>query len=447
MYPYSYYGMPDDPVYQEGMYWVTGPEGEVTNSDGTTGTKFYSNINSDWANKNYGETVYGYSNWSTWKEGEVLRSQPDNNSPFLTVGYGTNNQWDDVSMGGGYAGKEDAWAKGFVQEKNLQHSSLNVQAGNNVVNLQGNIGGSEALDTVNIQTTGNVIFGGAPADVTKYGQGSINADHGVYISGKDITAGGEIITGKDITLDTLSKITDTNAAFQADNVIINAAGNLTVHGIDVEGYSGNPDGGKIKLISTADSGTITFGKGLNNIGETTAGSIKAASTANGAVVIDVQGKKGAFINTTTGDKAIDTKGTWQVYVASPSDYETDLGDNLNSEINAQWSSESTKHSATDDPDKNAAGKDIGIYTDNTHNKFIFQVTPVITISGGYASKTYGDTLPEETMANTLISKATYKDSKKNDIDVTSFKKNFDESHYLEYVISSDSTSVEPLPYI
>ena len=26
-YPYSYYGMPDDPTYQDGMYWVTGPEG------------------------------------------------------------------------------------------------------------------------------------------------------------------------------------------------------------------------------------------------------------------------------------------------------------------------------------------------------------------------------------------------------------------------------------
>ena len=63
---------------------------------------------------------------------------------------------------------------------------------------------------------------------------------------------------------------------------------------------------------------------------------------------------------------------------------------------------------------------------------------MITISGGYASKTYGDILPEEMMTDTLTSKATYKDSSGNDIDVTSFK-NFDESSYLTYVTSSDGT--------
>ena len=37
--PYSQY--PADPSHQDGFYWVTGPEGLVTNEDGTTGTKFW----------------------------------------------------------------------------------------------------------------------------------------------------------------------------------------------------------------------------------------------------------------------------------------------------------------------------------------------------------------------------------------------------------------------
>lgn len=446
MYPYSYYGMPDDPTYQNGMYWVTGPEGEVKNSDGTTGTQFYSNVNSNWANKNYGETVYGYANWATWTDGSILRSQPDNNSPFLTVGYGTNNQWDDVAMGGGYGGAESAWAKGFVQEKNLQHSSLNVQAGNSTVNLQGNIGGSEELDTVKINTTGSVTTGGST--VTDYNMGTINADHGVTINGSDVMIGGRITTGS-----------STNSAISnaTDNVSITSAGNLKVHGITANGKTGANgtvvNGGKISLVSDSDKGIIIIegttnskkGEHKNADGteyagdeEPDNGGLIAGSSADGAVVIDSRGKTGAFINRTTSNKAIDAKGKWQVYVASPSDYGTILGDNLNSETNAQWSSESTKKSTTDVSDKNAAGKDIGTYTDNTHNKFIFQVTPVITISGGYKSKTYGDALPEEAMAGTLTSKEIYKDSSNNDIDVTTFK-NFDESHYLEYVTISDGT--------
>lgn len=88
---------------------------------------------------------------------------------------------------------------------------------------------------------------------------------------------------------------------------------------------------------------------------------------------------------------------------------------------------------------NSSNNNLTNYTDTSSNKFIFQVTPVITISGGYTSKTYGDTLAEEKMAKTLTSKATYKDSKGVDIDVTGFKNNFDESNYLDYVTNSDST--------
>lgn len=443
-YPYSYYGMPADPTYQDGMYWVTGPEGEANNGKGT---QFYSNVKSDWSKEIYGDTVYGYANWATWTAGGVTRTQPDNSSPFLTVGYGSNNQWDDISMAGGYGGASTAWAKGFIQEKNLMHSSLNVQAGTSTVNLQGNIGGSEELDTVNIQTTGDVTLGGAPKEVTKYGQGSIDADHGVYISGQNVKVGGEITTGKDTDLDTMSKITDTNKDFQLDNVIINAAGNLEVHGIDAEGYSGNTTGGKIKLTSAGDTGVIKLGTGMNYVGETTDGTLKAASAEKGAVIIDAQGTKGAFVNETTGKKGIDTAGTWLIYSASP---DKDIfGTNLDSKTDAEWTAKS-KDKAND---TNSSGKKMNDYdmTDSTPTigKYIFQVQPVITVSGADTTKTYGVEWGTDELKKLISYSASYVNSDNTPIDVATgkdqaknaFTNAFTELDYKNYISNADGTEV------
>lgn len=441
--PYSHYGMPDDPTYQNGMYWVTGPEGEA---NGGTGTQFYSNVNSNWQTGNYGETVYGYANWDTYTEnnGTVTRYQPDNSSPFLTVGYGTTGKWDDAAMGG-------ATTVGFVKETNLANSSLNIKAGSGTVSLEGDIGKSKALDTVNIESTGAVTIGNEKNTATNYKYGTVYADHGVYISGDTVTVGGEIHSGT--TDKTASESTILirddgykNENFQLDNVTIKSAGNLTVHGVESNGYTDSNNtlnGGKISLTSTGDTGRITLGAGVDYNGNATAGTLAAASTENGAVVIDAQGSQGSLVNSTTGKDAIttgtddttDTKGTWQVYVNSPSDYGTSLGSNLISGTNAQWTARSSANTTVT---TNGSSNTLEPYTDTSSNKFIFQVTPVITISGGYASKTYGDTLSEETMADTLTSKAAYKDSSGNDIDVTSFK-NFDESSYLTYVTSSDGT--------
>lgn len=455
LYPYSYWGMPDDPTYQDGMYWVTGPEGEANNGKGT---QFYSNAGSDWSTVslgsdgktytyNKGSNVYGYVNWDTWtdkatttdkKRVDVTRSQPDNSSPFLTVGYGTHGKWDDGAMGG-------ATTVGFVKETNLANSSLNIKAGSGTVSLEGDIGKSKALDTVNIESTGAVTVGTDNDNVTNYYHGTIYADHGVYISGGTVNVGGEIHSGTTSATASASDIatrTDgyQNTAFQLDNVTIKSAGDLTVHGVESGGYTDSNDilnGGKISLTSTGDKGRITLGAGVDYNGNATNGTLAATSTAKGAVVVDAQGSQGSLVNSTTGTDAITTgtDGTWQVYVNSPSDYGTSLGDNLKSGTNAQWTAKSDANSTVT---TNSSNKTLTDYTDTSSNKFIFQVTPVITISGGYASKTYGDTLSEETMTDTLTSKATYKDSSGNDIDVTSFK-NFDESSYLTYVTSSDGT--------
>ena len=435
VYPYSYYGMPNDPTYQDGMYWVTGPEGEANNGKGT---QFYSNANSNWKTGNYGETVYGYVNWDTYKDGNKTRSQPDNSAPFLTVGYGTTGKWDDAAMGGDTT-------VGFIKETNLANSSLNIKAGTGTVSLEGDIGKGKALDTVNIESTGAVTIGNEKNTATNYKYGTIYADHGVYLSGGTVSVGGEIHSG---TTDTTSSASDIatrtdgyqNTAFQLDSVTIQAAGDLTVHGVESNGYTDSNNtlnGGKISLTSTGDKGRITLGAGVDYKGEATEGTLAAASTAEGAVVVDAQGSQGSLVNSTTGTSAITTGtgGTWQVYVNSPSDYGTSLGSNLISGTNAQWTAKSDANSTVLG---NSSGNTLTDYTDTSSNKFIFQVTPVITISGGSQQKTYGDTFTDDQLRDLLSTSATYKDSNGSDIDVTQFS-NFKEADYLTYVTSSDGT--------
>lgn len=320
LYPYSFYGMPDDPTYQDGMYWVTGPEGEA--NDGK-GTQFYSNAGSNWQSGNYGKAVYGYVNWDTYKDGNKIRSQPDNSAPFLTVGFGTTGKWDDAAMGGDTT-------VGFIKETNLANSSLNIKAGSGTVSLEGDLGKAKALDTVNIESTGAVTIGDKTNTATNYKYGTIYADHGVYISGGTVSVGGEIHSGTTDKTTSASTITTRsdgyqNTAFQLDSVTIKSAGDLTVHGVESDGYTDSDstlNGGKISLTSTGKTGKITLGAGVDYDGNATDGTLAAASAEKGAVVVDAQGSQGSLVNSTKGTAAITTgtDGTWQVYVNSPSDY-------------------------------------------------------------------------------------------------------------------------------
>lgn len=445
--PYSYYGLPDDPLYSNGMYWVTGPEGEANNG---TGTQFYSNVGSDWSKTykdsegkttyNSGTDVYGFVNWSTWPQDGVTRTQPDNSGPFLTVGYGANSQWDDTSMAGGYGGAQSAWAKGFVQEKNLANSSLKINSGTGEVKLQGDIGKSKALDTVSIESNNAVTVGTDNNNVTDYYHGTIYVDHGLYISGNGVKVGGEIHSGESEETDTSTTLEDT----YKDNVTILSSGDIEVHGItsntyDVyneDGTKKTTRGGKISLTSTGKTGKITLGAGVDYDGNATEGTLAAASAEQGAVVVDAQGSQGSLVNSTKGTAAITTgtDGTWQVYVNSPSDYGTSLGSNLNSGTNAQWTAKSGSNTTVK---TNSSNNTLSDYNDTSSNKFIFQVTPVITISGGSQQKTYGDTLTDQ-LRDLLSTSATYKDSTGKDVDVTQFS-NFKEAAYLNYVTNSDGT--------
>lgn len=434
---------PSDPTLMDGFYWVTGPEGAAStykDSEGNTlkydaGTKFWDTVSSDWKTGKNGEKAYGLDpTWSTYKSGGKIITQPDNNGPFLTVGFGSDNQWDDANFGG-----ETTW--GFVQETNLANSSLKINSGTGEVKLQGDIGKGQALDTVSIESTNAVTVGTDNNKVTDYYHGTIYVDHGLYISGNGVKVGGEIHSGENPETDTSTTLEDT----YKDNVTILSSGNIEVHGITSNTYDDGTTttrGGKISLTSTGTEGTITLGAGVDYSGNATDGTLAAASAEKGAVVVDAQGSQGSLVNSTKGTAAITTgtDGTWQVYVNSPRDYGTSLGNNLNSNTNAQWTAKSGSNTTVK---TNSSNNTLSDYNDTSSNKFIFQVTPVITISGGYTSKTYGDNLAEEKMAETLTSKAAYKDSKGSDIDVTDFKNNFDESQYLKYVTvtSSDGTKI------
>lgn len=429
---------PSDPTLMDGFYWVTGPEGAAStykDSEGNTlkydaGTKFWDTVSSDWKTGKNGEKAYGLDpTWSTYKSGRKIITQPDNNGPFLTVGFGSDNQWDDANFGG-----ETTW--GFVQETNLANSSLKINTGKGSVALKGDIGKGQALDTLSIDG-GTVKIGDTSNKVTDYNHGTVYVDHGLKITGTgNATVGGEIHSGENPETDTSTTLEDT----YKDNVTILSSGNIEVHGITSNTYDDGTTttrGGKISLTSTGKTGKITLGAGVDYNGNATDGTLAAASTAEGAVVVDAQGSQGSLVNSTKGTAAITTgtDGTWQVYVNSPSDYRTSLGSNLNSGTNAEWTARSGTNATVT---TNSSGNTLTDYPNTSSNKFIFQVTPVITISGGNQKKTYGETLTKDQLRGLLSTSATYTDSTGKDVDVTQFS-NFKEVDYLNYVTSSDGT--------
>ena len=438
---------PADPTHPDGFYWVTGPEGlvttTVTNADGTTttikGTKFWDTSSSDWKKNNYGSQVYGYTKWSSWSGG----GQPDNSAPFLTVGYGNNNAWDDASVGG-------ESTVGFVQETNLYNSSLNIKTSGGTVTLQGDIGKSVGLDTVKIDAgSGSMTTGNTKNTATKYNNGTIYADHGVYINGGKVTVGGEIHSGGTNVEDTRNA--DASFKDYLDNVTIQSSGNLTVHGIEAAASTdskGNTtsrtggEGGKIKLTSTGTEGVIALGDGVDYNGKNTNGGVlKAASTVGGAVVIDAQGSKGGFVNEITAEKAIVTgeNGTWQIYSASPDNDKFGDKGNLNSKTDAQWTSKSTSNTIAT---VNKYGKNPTNYSDTNSNKFIFQATPVITLYSDDYLKTYGDEVSPDTLNNLLKDKEVFftgLDGKSHN--VNEYSSAFQEEVYTKYISGADTVTV------
>jgi hypothetical protein len=256
-----------------------------------------------------------------------------------------------------------------------------------------------------------------------------------------------------------TKMTDSAFSDYLDNVTIRSFSNLTVHGIEVNtstDHSGNTtsrtdgEGGKIKLTSTGTEGVITLGDGVDYNGKNTNGGVlKAASTAQGAVVIDAQGSNGGFENKTSAEKAIVTgeNGIWQIYSASP-DKDT-FGTNLDSKTDAEWTAKS-KDNANG---TNSNGKTMHVYdmTDSTPTigKYIFQVQPAITVSGADTTKTYGVEWGTDELKKLISYSASYVNSDNTPIDVATgkdqaknaFTNAFTELDYKNYISNADGTEV------
>ena len=352
---------PIDSEHRDGYYWVTGPEGEAP---GGKGTKFADNSGTPL--QNY------YAKWHTGdsETSHSTTTEPNNSGPYVTVGYGVTSNWDDVATSAGTT-------KGFVQEKNLAHSGLEVQAGSGRVDLKGNAGLSVGLKNLTINTTGNVTVGGGRSAAGTTYTGQIRTDEGVSIHGADVTVG--------------DRITSIN-----NGVDIQATGNINVDGITAHE--------NINLTTTGESGAIVLNHTHND------GALITKSTDNDAVIIDARGTDGSFKNLTTAEKAITTGegGNWKVYSASP-DRDT-FGTNLNSETTARWHASS----------QGGNGLDAYAETEDT-NKYIFQVQPTLTITPDDKTKTYGDTVELTAQA-----KAEFVDKNGDRQDVTGFANAFQE---------------------
>lgn len=436
---------PSDPTLMDGFYWVTGPEGAAStykDSEGNTlkydaGTKFWDTVSSDWKTGKNGEKAYGLDpTWSTYKSGRKIITQPDNNGPFLTVGFGSDNQWDDANFGG-----ETTW--GFVQETNLANSSLKINTGKGSVALKGDIGKGQALDTLSIDG-GTVKIGDTSNKVTDYNHGTVYVDHGLKITGTgNVTVGGEIHSGENPETDTSTTLEDT----YKDNVTILSSGNIEVHGITSNTYDDGTTttrGGKISLTSTGTEGVITLGDGVDYSGNATDGTLAAASAEQGAVVIDAQGSQGSLVNNTKGTDAITTGkdvttgkyGTWQVYSASPDN--NTFGTNLNSGTDAQWTSKSASNTIATE---NKYGKTPNGYSDTSSNKFIFQATPVITLYTDDYLKIYGDEVSADTLNKLLKGKEVFTGLDGKSHNVNDYSSAFQEDGYTKYISGEDTVTV------
>ena len=364
---------PADKQYPDGYYWVTGPEGMANNGKGT---KFANNDGS--AVNNY----YVKWNSSYSQHTHATEKEPNNSGPMVSIGFGTASNWDDVS-------ETATTIRGFVQEKNLAHSGLIINAGDSKVDIAGNLGNSVALKNVKINA-GDVAIGSG-----KHYTGIVHSDEGVSITGKNVTVGDRI------TADT-------------KGVDIQATGDIYVDGITSHE--------NINLTTT--DGSIVLDKEHND------GSLHTDSQDNDAVVIDVQGAGGSFRNLTSADvPAIKTGtgGNWKVYSCSPD--ADKFGTNLNSGTNAQWHANSNGANGLD---KYAATND--------GNKYIFQVQPTVYVTANDMTKVYGEELTNDDVTTTAEATFTGQDNKEHN--VNEYTNAFNEGNVADYYNGSGTFTSE-----
>lgn len=326
------YNGKQDTTHPNGYYWVTGPEGLVTNADGTQGTKFTDSL----GNAYDGYVSYWHKGEATWGTDDYSNTvEPGGESSNLSINYGYDAKWDDVNDG-------KSTIKGFVRETNLTNSAIDFNAGTGNVNLDG-------------------------------------------------------VTGR-------------TGVFKLSTVDI-TGGNVTMHGANATDT--------IHVTTTTQSGKLSLEDGTDG------GALKTDSTAGNAVVLDVTGYNGSFVNNTTAASAITTGegGHWQVYSASPA--LNTFGTNLNSETYAIWNASSTDNA-----------------TETDSNRYIFQVQPTITITADNLEKTYGETKSSADVTHHVdTANATFTTNGKS-YSVDSYKQAFDETGLKNRLENVDQIAYE-----
>ncbi len=130
------------------------------------------------------------------------------------------------------------------------------------------------------------------------------------------------------------------------------------------------------------------------------------------------------MNETTSTKAIDTQGKWKIYSASPEQNTFGKKKNLNSETDAQWTSDSTKFAAN--------GSD--------ENKFIFQTTPTITLYVEDKVKTYGDDVTKQ-LPDYMMNREEFTGVDGKLHNVNEFTDAFQEKTYDNYISVPEGQSI------
>ena len=383
---------PADPTHPDGYYWVTGPEGLANDGNGT---KF--------AEKDGSATNNSFVKWNSSKSttSDKVEQEPNNSGPYITVGYGTASNWDDVNQ-------MASTTRGFVQEKNLVHSGLVINSNGGNVDLKGNVGHSVALSDLDITNAGTVNIGGGTNQSGATLSGIVHVDNGVDIAGNGVDIDGNgVAVGDRITTDN-------------GRVNVTSEGNILVHGITAAD--------NIKLVSKGASGEITIDK----YGTTNNGTLITRSTANDAVIIDARGANGSFHNATDATKARNaittgTGGNWKVYSASPD--RDDFGTNLDSKTTARWHANSD---GANDLDEYAATND--------GNKYIFQVQPTVYVTANNMTKVYGEELTNADVTTTT--EATFVGQDKNEHNVNEYTNAFDEGNVADYYNGSGTFTSE-----
>ena len=320
--------------------WVTGPEGEENNSEGV---KFFTS-------KDKGIGVIEPNMYAGWSHdsnayGKYALNEPNNDNdlgePYVALQWRSDSGWTDVTDYGKFT-------VGFIQETNLEHSELIVNANNGDVIIGGNIGKSAILSNLTIDTKGSVkIGGGINIHGGKDDKGNLATFSGLVYTDNDINiTGSRGVTGGD-------RITST-----AGGVTITSGGNIITNGITAKD--------KVQLVTSGQGNGITINK-----------SIDTKSTAKDAVIIDAH--DGLFINKTTITTG--AGGRWKIYSNSPD--KDEFGTNLNSNTYALWGrNDSAKYAYTAFADDNST----------TAGRYIFNIAPVITLTADDVSKVYGDAL-------------------------------------------------------